>query len=258
MTDTQGGHPGSAVVDQMPKVTTAPASGTRASIEGEAMVPRVRPPQNPSYLTENQVNTLLRRLHPSRIERRTVAGMQLSYLNQADVRAHLTRMFGFARWSADVLDTQLLFEETFQARDPKTGVLRVDKYDEPIMHWYVAWRVTLRLTICAPDGEWLATYTETAIGGATLPQRHEALDMALKTAESDALKRSAANLGDQFGLGLYQKGSTKPIVGVTLNHPGGDYVVELPEPEVDPAADEKLAHAVGLQPGELASVSDYG
>ena len=40
--------------------------------------------------------------------------------------------------------------------------------------------------------------------------------MAVKTAESDALKRAAINLGTQFGLSLYNNGSLKDVVGATL------------------------------------------
>ena len=46
--------------------------------------------------------------------------------------------------------------------------------------------------------------------------RGEAHDMAIKTAESDALKRAAINLGTQFGLSLYDEGSMKDVVGMTL------------------------------------------
>jgi hypothetical protein len=43
--------------------------------------------------------------------------------------------------------------------------------------------------------------------------------MAIKTAESDALKRAAINIGDQFGLSLYNNGSTTPVVVKTLVAP---------------------------------------
>ena len=43
-------------------------------------------------------------------------------------------------------------------------------------------------------------------------KRGDAHDMAIKTAETQALKRAAINLGDQFGLSLYKKGSTGPLV----------------------------------------------
>jgi hypothetical protein len=41
--------------------------------------------------------------------------------------------------------------------------------------------------------------------------------MAVKTAESDALKRCAVNLGTQFGLSLYQNGATVDVVQRTLD-----------------------------------------
>ena len=52
------------------------------------------------------------------------------------------------------------------------------------------------------------------------PQRGESHDMAVKTAESDAIKRAAINLGTQFGLSLYNNGSLKDIVVMTLSSPG--------------------------------------
>lgn len=41
--------------------------------------------------------------------------------------------------------------------------------------------------------------------------------MAVKTAESDALKRAAINLGTQFGLSLYNDGSLADVVHTTLD-----------------------------------------
>jgi hypothetical protein len=41
--------------------------------------------------------------------------------------------------------------------------------------------------------------------------------MAIKTAESDALKRAAINLGTQFGLSLYNNGSLRDVVVQTLD-----------------------------------------
>ena len=207
-----------------------------------------------SYFTERQLEQLLKPLNPSRIETLDKAGQSLSYLNHADVRAHLTRVFGFGRWDAEVLDTELLFDdEQEDARHP--GKTR----------WYVSWRATVRMRVRSPNGELIATYAETAIGGNVQPQRHEAHDMALKSAVSDALKRCAINLGDQFGLGLYDKGGTGAIVRATLvpgpevieiRNQAGEVVgkvsdpdVTLPEPEVNSTTDndDKLTHAIGYE-----------
>jgi hypothetical protein len=71
-------------------------------------------------------------------------------------------------------------------------------------------------------------------------KRGDVHDMAIKTAESQALKRCATNLGDQFGLSLYRNGSADPVVTVTL--------VGHAEPENvgdgKPAVDEQLPDVV--------------
>ena len=61
-------------------------------------------------------------------------------------------------------------------------------------------------------------YTESAVGSA-IGSRAEAHDNAVKNAATDALKRAAMNLGTQFGLSLYDKGSTKDVIKTTLRPP---------------------------------------
>lgn len=143
-----------------------------------------------------QKEALLKGVNPSRIASRTGGGgKSLSYLETWDVRAHLIRIFGFGRWSANVLQAELVFEEKNEKGQ-----------------WNVGYKVLLELKI----HDLVCSYTEAAIGSATLSQRGEAHDMAIKTAESDALKRAAINLGDQFGLSLYNNGSSAPVVIKTL------------------------------------------
>ena len=144
-------------------------------------------------LTDEQHEILLKGINPSRIaQRQGGGGRSLSYLEAWDVKAHLNRIFGFLNWSADVLEAALAFEQDTGGK------------------WNVGYKVVLCLRV---NG---ASYTEAAVGSSTLPQRGEAHDMAIKTAESDALKRAAINLGDQFGLSLYNNGSTTPVVVKTL------------------------------------------
>jgi DNA recombination protein Rad52 len=147
-------------------------------------------------LTPKQHEILLQGINASRIaQRKGGGGRSLSYLEAWDVKAHMNRIFGFLNWSADVLSAELSYEDNSDGK------------------WNVGYRVILRLAV---NG---ATYTEAAVGSATLPQRGEAHDMAIKTAESDAFKRAAINLGDQFGLSLYNNGSVQPVVKQTLITP---------------------------------------
>ena len=145
-------------------------------------------------LNDQQYAQLLKPLNPSRVAKRSQAGRSLSYLEAWDVKAHLNRIFGFCNWSAEVIGADLAFEDHNEKGQ-----------------WNVGYKVVLRLTVSN------AVYTEAAVGAATLPQRGEAHDMAVKTAESDALKRAAINLGTQFGLSLYNDGSLKDVVGQTLD-----------------------------------------
>lgn len=161
-------------------------------------------------LTRAQVDVLLKDLAPSRVA--ILDG--LSHLEAWDVRAHLTRVFGFGSW--DEVDsgggTRLLYEDKTTTRAGK------DAYK-------VAYRATRRLTIRDPHGDILCEYEATAVGESVMPdfKRGDAHDMAIKTAESQALKRCAINLGTQFGLSLYDNGRTADVIRVCLVMPDGEH-----------------------------------
>lgn len=147
-------------------------------------------------INKAQHEQLIKGINPTRIAKRQGGGgKSLSYLESWDVKAHLIRIFGFGGWSWNVLKAELAFEEQNERGN-----------------WNVGYKVIGRLNIHQLGCE----YTEAAVGSASLSQRGEAHDMAIKTAESDALKRAAINLGDQFGLSLYNNGATAPVVGNTL------------------------------------------
>lgn len=161
------------------------------------------------YLSWKQYGQLLQPVNPARVHQKD--GM--SHMEAYDVRAHLNRIFGFGRWSAEVISMDLVNERFGQNRNGKDAC-------------YVVYRAGLRLTVCAPDGTELARYTEFAAGdalGFPVIKLGDAHDFAMKTAESQALKRAATNLGDQFGLSLYNKGNMNRLVGRSL--------VEVPAPE---------------------------
>jgi DNA recombination protein Rad52 len=158
-------------------------------------------------MNKEQHEMLLKGINPNRINKRQGGGgKSLSYVEAWDIKAHLNRIFGFCNWSADVTESALAFEAEVNGK------------------WNVAYKVVLQLRIHRPPNSFMAdtTYTEAAVGSATLPQRGEAHDMAIKTAESDALKRAAINLGDQFGLSLYNNGAVAPVVQVTLVEPSDE------------------------------------
>jgi recombination DNA repair RAD52 pathway protein len=158
--------------------------------------------EDPGVLTEDQVTRLLRPIRPGRVF--TTQGQ--AHVAAWDIKAHLNRMFGFGGWDKEILTLDLVSErraEDLGYKD-KTG-------------WYVTYRCTMRLTIRDPLGREVKFSEDAATGSAqNQPQLGDAHDLAVKNAVSYALKRCAVDLGDQFGLSLYNKGSRDGVVGMTL------------------------------------------
>lgn len=165
-----------------------------------------------SYLTDKQVEQLLAPINPRRVQ--DLKGM--AYVAQHDVRAHMNRIFGFARWSTQVIATDFIFEE--EVTTSKGGAA-----------WKTGYRAVVRVEIHAADGTVLATYEDAHVSGnAPQPDRAEAHALALTSAVSTAFKRACTNLGDQFGLSLYEKGQRSALVKGTLV-PGQSGTVQDPE-----------------------------
>lgn len=178
-------------------------------------------------LTEGQLNALMSPLNPARVQKRD--GM--SYLAAWDVKATLIRVFGFGGFSAEVIQSEILL------RQQVPQVRNKDK-----MNWKVAAQATVRLTIHQTG----AVYTETAVAGSAQPDITESMDMALKSAESDALKRAAIYLGTQFGLSLYDDGATSDVIRRVLA-PGQEWPREQ---DLTPEQKEALERSLGMK-GDL-------
>lgn len=192
-------------------------------------------------LTREQVESLLKPIYPQRV-------MELrgqSHVPAYDITAHLTRIFGFGGWDKEILSMVKLVDDPTQTQAGKPA-------------WAVTFSCTLRLTIRDPQGQKVAIYEDGACGSSTQPQHGEALDMAMKSAISYALKRCAKDLGDQFGLSLYNNGRTAGLVMNTLVKPQGDNYVEVdleshierPESEGN---DERRSEEIPVE--ELVTVS---
>ena len=157
-------------------------------------------------LSAEQVDALLQPLDPRRVKQ---ANGQ-SHLEAWDVRRHLIRVFGYGGWSFEVISCDCILERSFWS----------EAKNEPFKGRHtVIYRVVGRLTIKDSDGLVLTQFEDGATGDSTnQPTLGDAHDLALKTAMSQALKRCAVNLGDRFGLSLYNKGATGAVVGKSLAH----------------------------------------
>jgi recombination DNA repair RAD52 pathway protein len=139
-------------------------------------------------------------LQPIRPHRVSQDGKGFSHVEAYEIIAHLNRVFGFEGWDKAVTNLELVFEEQTTTRQNKPA-------------WNVCYRATVRLTVRTPADSWMVKVAEDAsTGEATQPSRADAHDLALKSAVSVALKRAAKDLGDQFGLSLYDHGSMQALV----------------------------------------------
>lgn len=160
-------------------------------------------------LTAQQTDALLAPIKPHRV----LKAQGQSHVAAFDVIAHLTRLFGFGGWDKEILDLELVHERIIEypSKDPDKA---------PAQRAWVTYRCTMRLTIRDPEGNVVKVTDDVATGSAqnakTVADGH---DQAIKSAASYALKRCAKDLGDQFGLSLYNKGQTSALVVKTLVHP---------------------------------------
>jgi hypothetical protein len=158
-------------------------------------------------LTPAQYDMLLQELPAYRV--RQLRGQ--SHLEAWDVRRTLIRIFGFGGWDLHTKDLALV-REIEHPPNQEGGKPR----------WTVVYRAEVRLVVKNPDGSNGAVFEDAAAGDSqNQPSLGDAHDQAMKTALSQGLKRCAVNLGDQFGMSLYNNGLTNAVVRRTLVEPGG-------------------------------------
>jgi hypothetical protein len=164
-------------------------------------------------LNDLQLRRLLTPIDPARVKSRDGQ----AYIPQQDVRAQLTRIFGFGGWDMEVTDQHLVYEGT-----------QPSSKDASKIHHVACYRSTVRLTVKDLQGQVLGVYEDTNLSeSAPQPNRGAAHSLAVTTSVSTALKRAASCLGDQFGLSLYNKGQRAGFVMWSLPHemrllPSGD------------------------------------
>lgn len=152
-------------------------------------------------LTAAQRRRLLRPLNPHRV-RKNPKGF--AYLPHNDSRAELIKTFGLCGYD---LETISVDQVSFRSNESNS-------------RFWAVFRATVRLTVKDEHGNPLAVYTASGAGAAqNLPSEGDAVDMAIKGAESEAFKRCVINLGDQYGLSLYDDGALESVGGSLVDSP---------------------------------------
>lgn len=212
-----------------------------------------------SKLTPAQYAFLVAQIQDNRV--RQLRGN--SHLEAWDIRRHLIRAFGFGGFDIETKSLDLVA----QIEHPPT-----QQGGKP--RWTVVYRAEVRLIVKASDGTVLAVYEDGASGDSqNQPSLGDAHDQAMKTALSQGLKRCAVNLGDQFGLSLYNGGRVNSVVIRSLVHPEApagnaaptlpqDDAPVLPEPGTEqadeqPAAAEEPAAPAPADPPRMVEQAQH-
>jgi recombination DNA repair RAD52 pathway protein len=146
--------------------------------------------------TEQQDKDLTAPLNGEHVKQRQGANRQsLSYLEAWQLIADANRIFGFGNWSRETLQMEALHEPKLvtHAEAPEAGTV------------VAAYFARVRVTVWAKDGA--RSVVREGCGAARGFARTvgEAMENAIKAAETDAMKRALVTFGDQFGLTLYDK-----------------------------------------------------
>lgn len=158
-------------------------------------------------LTAPQLRLLHRSVNPERIGKDDKG---FSHMEAWDIKRHLLRVFGFGGYNTENRELTVVREIEIPAGSKS--------------RWTVVYRAQVRLTVKDVHGREIGHWDGEAIGDAqNQPSLGDAHDLALKSAASQALKRAATNLGDQFGLSLYNDGSLAAVVGYSAAHPPADW-----------------------------------
>lgn len=187
--------------------TTAPEPGdtTHEPSATPAPEPEVRPEEFTAGITSSAedawnadvVRELEKPLDPNRIRRKDGRGSgKLEYLAGHDVKRRATEIFGFGNWGHRVVEMREI-GATEVTKDGRDG-------------WHIGYMGHVRIWINSEGGLYESDGIGYGDGVEYTPAAFVASrELAMKEAETDALKRAFTNLGDQFGLVLYAKADEK-------------------------------------------------
>lgn len=146
-------------------------------------------------LPENTIEELEKPIHPKVVAERKQGTAMLKYIEAVDVVRAANRIFGFGQWGYEVIDGPKVI----------TSGERKSRDGSNVTPWYI-WQVTVKVTII---GQIPMFGVGASIQSSDAP---EAAEMAIKAADTDALKRAFKNYGSQFGLDLYDKEDALNVV----------------------------------------------
>lgn len=153
--------------------------------------------------SSEQIKALEAKLDPKHVSQRQQSGRTLDYIEGWQAIAEANRIFGFAAWD----------RETILLQEIRGAEIVKDRYGKD--QWRVGYMAKVRVTVRAAGS--IVSREGTGFGSGAMGDLGEAIESAIKEAETDAMKRALMTFGNPFGLALYDKtkanvGSDEPIV----------------------------------------------
>jgi len=140
-------------------------------------------------LREDQIKALKGKLKAAHVRTREENGKELSYIEGWFTIAEANRIFGFDGWNRETMDSVCVWQG-------RSGGRRVCYY-------------TAKVKVSVHTEGRILTREGSGFGGGSGDNPGEAHEVAIKEAETDAMKRALMTFGNRFGLALYdpeQKG----------------------------------------------------
>jgi DNA repair and recombination protein RAD52 len=175
-----------------------PLPADEAEVRAEEFNAGIGQPVGNSAWPDDIIEELRKPLDPNRVRSRQGRGRgKFEYLAGHDVKRRASEIFGFGNWGHHVKALEEIAAVEVQNNDGKDG-------------WHVGYRCHVSIWIRHSGG----VFSTDGIGYGdgveySAAARITACELAMKEAETDALKRAFTDLGDQFGLILYAKGDEK-------------------------------------------------
>jgi recombination DNA repair RAD52 pathway protein len=199
--------------------------------------------------TELQEKELASPLDGAHVKQRPGTNRQaLSYVEGWQLIADANRIFGFGNWSRETLQMEPLHDPKLisDAEAPERG---------KVVACYFA---RVRVTVWAKDGTRSIVREGCGAARGFAKTAGEAMENAIKSAETDAMKRALVTFGDQFGLVLYDKELKNVTTRGSRRQP-----VEAREPPIDTGFEQHRAPtsqraltATRRASGKLSDVTD--
>jgi hypothetical protein len=144
-------------------------------------------------LRDDQIKALKGKLKAAHVRTREENGAELSYIEGWFTIAEANRIFGFDGWNRETVESVCVWQG-------RSGGRRVCYY-------------TARVRVSVHAEGRILTREGSGFGGGSGDNPGEAHEVAIKEAETDAMKRALMTFGNRFGLALYdpeKKGVSKP------------------------------------------------